>query len=219
MARRTKEEALATRHKLLDAAEHLFQVQGVSRTSLQDIARRAGATRGAVYWHFKDKADLFNAMMERVTLPLEESFNHENEAQEIAGEPSLNAIDRIRVSTVNALRQIVTDMQTRRVFEVATQKVEYVEELQAVRLRHLAVRNGFVERIEQSLKTAAGQMKLTLPVPASVGAHGLHALIDGLIQNWLLDPQAFDLLEVGQCAIEVYLRGLGFPGETRNAIA
>jgi len=81
------------------------------------------------------------------------------------------------------------------------------------------VRNGFVERIEQSLKTAAGQMKLTLPVPASVGAHGLHALIDGLIQNWLLDPQAFDLLEVGQCAIEVYLRGLGFPGETRNAIA
>src|SRR6478735_4413225 len=114
MARRTKEEALATRHKLLDAAEHLFQAQGVSRTSLQDIARRVGATRGAVYWHFKDKADLFNAMMERVTLPLEESFNHENEAQEIAGEPSLNAIDRIRVSTVNALRQIVTDMQTRR---------------------------------------------------------------------------------------------------------
>ncbi len=116
-----------------------FSAQGVSRTSLQDIARRAGATRGAVYWHFKDKADLFNAMMERVTLPMEESFNHENEKQEAPGEASLNAIERIRLSTVNALRQIVTDAQTRRVFEVATQKVEYVEELQAVRLRHLAV--------------------------------------------------------------------------------
>jgi len=219
MARRTKEEALATRHKLLDAAEHLFQAQGVSRTSLQDIARRAGATRGAVYWHFKDKADLFNAMMERVTLPMEESFHQENEAQEIGGEAGLNAIDRIRLSTVNALRQIVTDMQTRRVFEVATQKVEYVEELQAVRLRHLAVRNGFVERIEQSLKTAANQMKLDLPVPASVGAQGLHALIDGLIQNWLLDPAAFDLLEVGQCATDVYLRGLGFPEEAQGAAA
>lgn len=220
MARRTKEEALATRHKLLDAAEHLFQSQGVSRTSLQDIARRAGATRGAVYWHFKDKADLFNAMMERVTLPMEESFHHENEQQEApGGEAGPNAIDRIRLSTVNALRQIVTDMQTRRVFEVATQKVEYVEELQAVRLRHLTVRNGFVERIEQSLETAAGQMNLALPVPASVGAQGLHALIDGLIQNWLLDPQAFDLLEVGQCAIDVYLRGLGFPGEPQNAAA
>ncbi|MFS2034480.1 TetR family transcriptional regulator [Polaromonas sp. CT11-55] len=222
MARRTKEEALATRHKLLDAAEHLFQAQGVSRTSLQDIARRAGATRGAVYWHFKDKADLFNAMMERVTLPMEESFHHENEQQEAPGpdgEAGLNAIDRIRLSTVNALRHIVTDTQTRRVFEVATQKVEYVEELQAVRLRHLTVRNGFLERIEQSLGTAAEQMKLDLPVPASVGAQGLHALIDGLIQNWLLDPQAFDLLEVGQRAIDVYLRGLGFPGETQGAAA
>ena len=45
--------------------------QGVSQTSLQQIAQQAGATRGAIYWHFKDKADLFNAMMERVTLPLE----------------------------------------------------------------------------------------------------------------------------------------------------
>ncbi|MEO8390346.1 MAG: TetR family transcriptional regulator [Polaromonas sp.] len=212
MARRTKEDALATRHKLLDAAEHLFQAQGVSRTSLQDIARRAGATRGAVYWHFKDKADLFNAMMERVTLPMENAFNQENDLQQNLGTPSLNSIDRIRLSTVNALRQIVTDAQTRRVFEVATQKVEYVEELQAVRLRHLAVRGGFLLGIEQAVATAAGQMNLQLPVSASAAAQGLHALIDGLIQNWLLDPEAFDLLEIGQLAIDVYLRGLGFPG-------
>ena len=65
MVRRTKEDALATRSSLLDAAELLFQAQGVSRTSLADIAREAGTTRGAIYWHFKDKADLFNAMMER----------------------------------------------------------------------------------------------------------------------------------------------------------
>ncbi|MBW8721749.1 MAG: TetR family transcriptional regulator [Polaromonas sp.] len=219
MARRTKEEALATRHKLLDAAEHLFQAQGVSRTSLQDIARRAGATRGAVYWHFKDKADLFNAMMERVTLPMEESFHHENSPDDGLQDPQPNAIDRIRYSTVNALRQIVTDAQTRRVFEVATQKVEYVEELQAVRLRHLSVRKGFLDRIQQSMETAAAQMDLTLPVSASAAAQGLHALIDGLIQNWLLDPRAFDLLEVGQCAIDVYLRGMGFPGDWQAVAA
>ena len=229
MARRTKEEALATRHKLLDAAEHLFQAQGVSRTSLQDIARRAGATRGAIYWHFKDKADLFNAMMERVTLPMEESFNQEEREQQEASEASgansnsnANALDRIRHATVKALKQIVNDTQTRRVFEVATQKVEYVEELQAVRLRHLAVRNGFLKRFEQSIDLASRQTALTLSMPASVAAQGFHALIDGLIQNWLLDPQAFDLLEVGQGVMNVYLGGLGFtegpppvtPGET-----
>ena len=74
MARRTKEDAAETRSRLLDAAELLFHEKGVSRTSLNDIALAAGATRGAIYWHFQDKADLFNAMMERVTLPLESSL-------------------------------------------------------------------------------------------------------------------------------------------------
>lgn len=217
MARRTKEEALATRHKLLDAAEYLFQAQGVSRTSLQDIARRAGATRGAIYWHFKDKADLFNAMMERVTLPMEESFDQEGADQQEAADTSANALDRIRRATINALKQIVNDTQTRRVFEVATQKVEYVEELQAVRLRHLAVRNGFLNRCEQSIDLASRQTALTLSMPASVAAQGFHALIDGLIQNWLLDPEAFDLLEVGQCVMNVYLGGLGFTNRQHPA--
>ena len=71
MVRRTKQEALETREKLLDAAETLFQREGVSRTSLQQIAQEAGVTRGAVYWHFKDKAELFDAMMRRATMPLE----------------------------------------------------------------------------------------------------------------------------------------------------
>lgn len=74
MVRRTKAEAEQTRHKLLDAAEQLFLQRGVSRTSLNDIATAAGTTRGAIYWHFQDKADLFNAMMERVTLPLEQAL-------------------------------------------------------------------------------------------------------------------------------------------------
>ena len=64
MARRTKEDALATRDALLDAAERVFGRRGVARTSLAQIAEEAGLTRGAVYWHFKDKADLFTAMMD-----------------------------------------------------------------------------------------------------------------------------------------------------------
>ena len=74
MARRTKEDAIATRNGLLDAAELVFSEKGLSRASLSDIAQAAGATRGAIYWHFKDKVDLFNAMMERVTLQFERGF-------------------------------------------------------------------------------------------------------------------------------------------------
>lgn len=208
MARRTKEEAQETRHRLLDAAEHLFQEQGVSRTSLQDIARRAGATRGAVYWHFRDKADLFNAMMERVTLPLEESFNTAPVAS-TPSQPQADALRVIRQATQNALHQIATDPRTRRVLEVATHKVEYVEELQAVRIRHLAVRKNFLSRVAASMEMAASQAANPLYLPPTMAAKGLHALIDGLIQNWLLEPEAFDLEDVGRKTVNTYLNGLG----------
>ncbi|MGV8804494.1 MAG: TetR family transcriptional regulator [Polaromonas sp.] len=220
MARRTKEEAQETRNHLLDAAEHLFQAQGVSRTSLQDIARRAGATRGAVYWHFKDKADLFNAMMDRITLPMEEAFSPETglDAQPTPNseappvDSGAQALEQIRQAMLSILNLIVSDPQTRRVLEVATHKVEYVEDLLAVRQRHLNVRSGFLLRVEQSLQTTLAtqpQASANPQLSPVMAAQGLHALIDGLVQNWLLDPQAFDLLEVGQYSIDVYLKGLG----------
>ena len=210
MARRTKEDALATRSTLLDAAECLFQMQGVSRTTLQQIALRAGTTRGAVYWHFKDKADLFNAMMERITLPLEAHFDVESTPDEAGGATRISAIDRTRRAIGKALHQIVNDLQTRRILEVATQKVEYVEEHKNIRLRHLAIRNSFLGKVQQGLDAAAQHDHLTLALPSAMAAQGLHALIDGLIQNWLLDPQAFDLVQAGQCSMDIYLTGLGF---------
>ena len=216
MVRRTKEEAQETRHKLLDAAEHLFQEQGVSRTSLQDIAKRAGATRGAIYWHFKDKADLFNAMMERVTLPMEERVHRASFAP--VGVPDISdPMSEIRQATEQCLSQLVNDAQTRRVIEVATQKVEYVEELRAVRLRHLSVRDGFLARFEHSIEAAAKLRGLTLPISTVCAAQGFHALVDGVIQNWLLDPEAFDLQDVGRSVITVYLNGLGFAVQAAQA--
>src|SRR5690348_2828359 len=107
MPRRTKEEALATRASLLDAAELLFQARGVSRTSLNDIAQAAGATRGAVYWHFADKADLFNAMIERVSLPLEQAL-------EEASAADTDPVEDMRRALVHALRLTSTHEQTRR---------------------------------------------------------------------------------------------------------
>ena len=203
MARHTKEDALATRNRLLDAAELLFQARGVSRTSLNDIALRAGATRGAIYWHFRDKADLFNAMIERVTLPLEESF------QRMGRGNGLDPLQDIHGAMLDALRRVATDAQARRVFEVATHKVEYVEEMRAVRLRHLAVRDECVTQLGKGLRQAARMRGERLPVPAAAAARGLHAMIDGLIGNWLLEPTAFDLLKTGRHALDAYLAGLG----------
>lgn len=60
MARKTKLEALKTRQHLIDVAITLFAKNGVSTTTLADIADAAGMTRGAIYWHFDSKVALFN---------------------------------------------------------------------------------------------------------------------------------------------------------------
>ncbi|MGE8202328.1 TetR family transcriptional regulator [Variovorax sp. 2RAF20] len=206
VARRTKEEALATRNRLLDAAELLFQAQGVSQTSLQQIAQQAGATRGAIYWHFKDKAALFNAMMERVILPLEAGPRAAAAAVGIDDDP----LAEIEEGMVHALTLMTTDPQVRRVFDVATHKVEYTHDMASVQQRHLSARNACVSDFEKALRLAARRDHIKLPVPGDVAAQGLHALISGLIQNWLLDPTAFDLVPTGRRTFNVYLAGLGF---------
>ena len=203
MARCTKEEALATRDRLLDAAELVFSEKGVSRTSLNDIAEAAGVSRGAIYWHFKNKADLFNAMMDRTTLPIEDSL------QQIGHDAGQDPLAELQHAIQDAMRKIATDERTRRVFEVATLKVEYVDELLAVKARHLQCYVDGVSQMQRSLEEAAARRQVPLPKPAEAAAQGLHALVIGLIHTWLLAPKSFELVVVSDMAVATYLVGLG----------
>lgn len=202
MARRTKEEAQATRSHILDTAELVFERHGVSGTSLHEIAKAAGLTRGAIYWHFTDKADLFNAMIERATMPLEEIGS-------VCGFAGTEvSLAQMRSGFRDVLKRIVADPQMRRVFAIAIHKVEYVDEMRAVRERHLRVRSDYLANVERTLKAAMKRGELSRRVPVRAAAIGLHALLDGLIQNWVLDPAGFDLVKVGPQALDAYLAGL-----------
>jgi len=211
MARRTKQDAEATRSRILDTAELLFEARGVSRTSLNEIALAAGVTRGAIYWHFRDKADLFNAMMERATLPLESAVKDSDDPAR------LEPLQHMRRSFTEALRQTAGDPQVRRVFEIATHKVEYVGELEAVRDRHLQARNECLAHVTRGLRLAAARGQVSGRIPARAAAIGLHALIDGLIQNWMLDQTAFDLVRAGEQILDTYLAGLTLGKEAAPA--
>lgn len=206
-ARRTKTDAQATRNALLDAAERLFDEKGVSRTSLQDIAAAAGATRGAIYWHFKDKADLFNAMMERATGPLEQ----------LAEVPNANAsapgMDHVFETMVEALRRIATDASLRRVMQIGIHRVEYVAELDAVQARHLNMHRQWLARNRSALESAFAERPWPATTPPEMAALGLQVLVEGLLQSWLLDTTAFDLVQAGRSTIAIYLRGLGLEVE------
>ena len=100
------------------------------------------------------------------------------------------------------------DEQVRRVFEIATQKVEYVDELTAVRERHLQMRRDHVAVLERLLRAAQVRGDIVRSPPARQIAIGLHALLDGLIQNWMLDPASFALRAVGRRVVDLHLAGL-----------
>lgn len=204
MARRTKEEAAATRDSILDAAEKLFVQQGVSRTTLQHIATEAGVTRGAIYWHFDDKGALFNAMMERATLPLE------GELEVLDQSGSDDPLDDLRTYMLAVLRRTVEDPQARRVFEICTLKVEFVEddEMDAVRQRRQDNLNNWMARAERRLRVAVQKGMIKSDVDTAAVALAMWVIVDGLIRNWMFDPEGFDLIQMGKCVIDPYVDGL-----------
>lgn len=206
MVRRTKQEAQQTRHALLDAAEAVFERRGVSATSLQEVAEAAGVTRGAVYWHFRDKADLYNAMMDRAILPFEQHWL-------VAGaDDGCDPLRRLRDLLLDILRQIAGDPRLQRVVAISSLKVEYVGELDAIRQRHLQVSTQALKRFESLLRLAAAAGQLAPGVSPKAAAHAVHALVDGLITNWMLDRSAFDLKRVGRSAVLQLLAGLSRSG-------
>ena len=65
MARRTKEEAEATKKAISIATLEIFCEKGYSRTTFDEIAKRINLTKGAVYWHFRNKADILSEIIRK----------------------------------------------------------------------------------------------------------------------------------------------------------
>jgi AcrR family transcriptional regulator len=55
-----------TREALLTRCLHLFAQRGFSSTSVDDVATAAGVTKGAMYWHFSSKEEIFHAILDRI---------------------------------------------------------------------------------------------------------------------------------------------------------
>ena len=107
MPRRTKEEAEKTRQEILFSALDIFYEKGYSKTTFDEIAKRINLTKGAVYWHFRNKPDIIAAL-------IKESFNRTNEA--IARKvPVVNTLSDLRAH-FNCIAELVRDIPNYRKF-------------------------------------------------------------------------------------------------------
>lgn len=182
MVRKTKAQSEQTRFDIIAAARRVFAERGVSRTTLADIAKEAGVTRGAIYWHFKNKPDLFYAMMEQVSLPLVDLIDENLPAQH-PGDP----LRGIRASMVEILRLLKEDEVARTTFEIVTSKCEYVDEFS--RLDNRVTKSGcdYIHKLTRAYADA--QQKGLLRDGADPAQYALdsYLFIKGLINLWLAD--------------------------------
>ncbi|BAU72964.1 Transcription repressor of multidrug efflux pump acrAB operon, TetR (AcrR) family [Metapseudomonas furukawaii] len=182
--------------QILDATERVFHEKGVSRASLAEIATAAGVSRGAIYWHFENKTDLFQAMLERIRLPLEELAR----ASEREDEP--DPLGRMHQLLVRLLKRVELDPQSRRIHEILRYKVEYTEELGDL---HRRMREQSIEcdqRIAKALSNAVSRGQLPAGLDCRLAAVSVHAYMEGIQTNWLLAPDGYSLADEAEILVD-----------------
>lgn len=202
MARRSKEDAQLTSTALLDAAENVFYEHGVASTTLNDIAVSAGLTRGAIYWHFKDKTDLLHAMFRRAMFPMEALLN---ELENAAGDDPLQAL---REMCVQALTNLANSPDQQRVFSIMFHKCEHVgpivKVLEDKHEKHEECRWQIQSVLQKAIN--CGQL------PRDTNIHLVHISINsfifGVMSEWLFDPKSFDLATSAPTIVDMMLAGL-----------
>lgn len=185
MVRRTKDEAEQTRSAILDAAEQVFFNRGVVRTSLQEIAVAARVTRGAVYWHFKNKLEIMQALVDRVVLPQEHLL------EQLEANDSNTPLTDLNHVCQESLAQMFHDQQRRRIFTILNQRCEYVEELSGIMKTRYELRERILSRFTRLFERAQKQKQLAPIWTPRTAAMVLHGLMYGLLLCIVLDcPEA-----------------------------
>jgi TetR/AcrR family transcriptional repressor of mexAB-oprM operon len=200
--RRTKEDAEKTRISILESAETLFLEKGVAHTSLEHIARHAGVTRGAVYWHFANKADLFNAMISQVRLPPEQL------AERVRGCPEYDPLHTLRLLCIDAISSLAHDEKRQRIFTILLRRCEFTAELRDAEERHEAFINLFISLCEQQFSNPVVLPRLYPGICPRLAARAVHAVMIGMFHDWLRDPNIFDLQTEAGPIVDACFRGL-----------
>jgi len=191
MARNSKEEARETRERILDAAIQVFHEHGVARPSLSEIAKLAGVTRGAVYGHFTNKADLFNTLCDRIRLPAEALCD------DISRRNQDNPLGELRERWLALFREVDENRDWQRIMEIVFHRCELVTESGAIRERMLQGRTNGDQQIQVLLDRAIAMNQLPATLDTRVAAALIHASLIGVLEDWVLQPRDYTLAGTG----------------------
>ena len=184
--RRTKAEAAETRTNIIDAAERLFFDKGVPETSLEDIAREAGVTRGAIYWHFANKGEVLFDLQKCVPLPQEDMF-----LKELQSDPP-DAISLIEKTSLAWLALIAEDERRQRIFSILL-RCENTPEMADILERQRLADEVHCQSLVKGFANAQSKGQLSQRWTPETAAKTFLWMVKGLYGEWLRFGMNFDL--------------------------
>lgn len=175
--RKTKQEAEETRLRIIQCALELFAEQGISATNLSQIATRAGVTRGAIYWNFKNKLDLFDAVWEFHSKP----FTQLGEASANIEEP--NPLARLREFWHFLLTSIARSENYQRMFTICQRENTSGCRPDAIAERFRQLQQHWNQECQSALRNAVRREQLPHDLDVPLAAKLVDSLLVGFINN------------------------------------
>ncbi|WP_270654532.1 acrEF/envCD operon transcriptional regulator [Enterobacter bugandensis] len=201
MARKKKEEAQQTRQQLIEAAIGQFATRGVASTTLTDIADAAKVTRGAIYWHFTSKAEIFNAIWEQ-QLPLRDIIRDRLSLSE-NDDPSLI----LREQFITALQYIAREPRQCALLQILYHKCEFTSDM--ISEDEIRKRIGFnYDSLRVTLEKCISRNIISSQVNIELTMIVFHGFFSGIIKNWLMNTDSFNLYQQAPALVDSILATL-----------
>lgn len=205
MAKKTKADALKTRQHLIETAIVQFALRGVANTTLNDIADAADVTRGAIYWHFENKTQLFNEVWLQQP-PLRELIQ-----DRLTGYRNDNPLQDLREKFIAALQYIAAVPCQQALMQILYHKCEFHNGMiseQTIREKIGFHHQSLLEVLQQCMDKKLISGSLDLGVILII----LHGSFSGIVKNWLMNPTSYDLYKQAPTLVDNVLKMLSPDG-------
>ncbi|QEY24360.1 multidrug efflux system transcriptional repressor MtrR [Neisseria animalis] len=195
--RKTKIEALKTKEHLMLAALEVFYQKGVARASLNEIAQTAGVTRGALYWHFKNKEDLFDSLFQRVCNDIEEYLEKDLECSDG------DHLSTLRLTLLKFFERVENNTVHKKFYTVLFTKCEYTAQNEAIVALMEKYRLIWHGKFDAILQNCIKQQSLPAKLDTETTIIYLKSVVDGLLVQWLTSPVSFELNQVAPRIVDI----------------
>lgn len=178
MARKTKQEAENTRNTILNAATQVLLTRGIARTHIDDIAREAGLTRGAVYWHFTNKADLLHTLWEGLIDKNDFLFQVMGSTDEF--DPLGSLVEQLFIF----IEKMPANARRRRLFHLFLNEDVLLKHDHSFYFDRKSFQRQRLNNLESLLRDAVDKRQLPANIDTWLGAIAIVSYVDGLTPQY-----------------------------------